>query len=541
MKKQISICLFLLSKIILLAQEENGDDLELFLQRRRDQEINKLLMNELKKEDSLEEEKSILKQSENKTFYIKKIELVGENLPKINKVNKFLKENSKKYMGLAEIQNLTKTLTNIYISKGYVGARVLIPTDQNLMSGELKLIVILGKIEAIKYNDNSKMDRLKVWLSFPKDKDNYLKLSNIERGINNINLAPQNNATMNILPGEEFGGSIVEIKNNRKSIFHGINLGYNNFGSKSTGKNKMNFSYDLGDVVGLNEVFSFYGNTNVFDDYNKKKDCNFGVELNVPFRSWNFGVSYNESKSSNTIQGNLQEIKFKNQTNLLSYKIGKIFYEYPQGKLRWDGSLNIKDKKSYVNNEKITVSSRKTKNLRNTLSLSGRAFKGAYYLSLSYQKGLESSFSESNYNKYNTYLKVIKPFVINNQIFTYEFSNSTQYTKNYLYSDEKYSLGNELTVRGYKNSVSGDNGYLFKNQIYYTLPEKLSNFRVYCGVDNGKVYDRGSKAEYLVGGALGLEYTNTNLSFDLSVGKALRKLHEKQEKPIVYFSVNTYF
>lgn len=548
--KNILTLSFLCIGIIVKAQNMNlaNNNFEEFLQKRQEMKIDNFLNKELEKEEVSSDEENILTYDEKVKFLIKKISLLGESTPKIKKIDILLKEYTNKKLGIKDIQELAKKLTNIYIQQGYIGARVLIPTNQNLKDGQLKFQVVLGKIESIKFNNDTEFDKFKTWWTFPTEKNSILKLSDIEHGIAVMNRVPQNNATMNVYPGDTFGGSIVEITNKKKSYLHGMYLNFANSGSDDTGKDKVTLNYSLGDLAGLNEIFSIYGATNIFDGYKNKKDNNFGAEITVPFKTWDTSISYNQSSSLNTFQGNVRELKFKGKNTLTSYRVGKVLLTYPQGKLRLDSSLNFKSKKNYVNNEKIEVSTRQSANWKNTLSLTGRIYNSVYYSSLSYQKGLDNFGASkdlgkdknspiSDYNKYNIYLKIIKPF----SKVTYEISGSAQYTKNSLYSDEKYSLGNEITVRGYKYGTSGNNGYFLRNQFYYPFPGEWRNVRLYGGIDTGEVGNKQSKKQHLLGSAFGIDYTNQYFAADLSLGIPLKKLSNNDDNHLVYFSINSYF
>lgn len=553
MQKKLALG-FLCFSVILKAQNVNliNNNFEEFLQKRQETEINKLLNKELEKEKKTQKDEGILTHDEKIKFLIKKITLVGEEIPEIKKIKVLLKKYTNQNLGIKEIQELAKKMTNIYIQQGYVGARVLIPTNQNLKDGELKFQIVLGKIESIDFNDDTDFYKFKTWWTFPTEKNSILKISDIEHGIAIINKVPQNKATMNIYPGDTFGGSIVKIKNERKSYFHGLYLNFSNSGNDDTGKNKIALNYSFGDLIGINEIFSLYGATNIFDNYQDKKDNNFGAEITIPFKTWDTGISYNQSSTLNTLQGNLRELKFKGENRLTSYRVGKVLLTYPQGKLRLDSSLNLKTKKNFVNGEKIEVSSRNSTNWKNTLSVTGKAFNSVYYSSLSYQKGIhsfgtsedlgkEKDSPNSDYEKYNVYLKIIKPFLVQNSNFTYEISGSAQYTRDNLYSDEKYSLGNEITVRGYRNGISGNNGYFLRNQIYYSLPGEWQNIRVYSGIDTGEAGDKESKKQHLLGNTFGIDYAAQYFSMDLSVGIPLKKISNNNDNHLIYFSINTYF
>lgn len=548
--KKILACSFICCSF--LARADQLNTLEDFLQKKKEAEINTILNNELKKEVMVSADENILQYSENRKFFIERIVLLGQNIPNLKKIDNLLKKYSNQDLGLNEIQDLVKKLTNIYIENGYVGARVLIPTTQNIKAKELKLQVILGNVEEIKFNNSSKNDKFKAWWTFPLEQNDILKLPDIEYGVNVINRVPQNNAVMNIYPGEFFGGSIIEVNNEKKSYLHGINIGFDNLGSKENGRYKTNINYSFGDVFNLNELFSIYGSANILDNYERKRDFNYGLDLSLPFKKLDMGLSYNAASNLSTIQGNIKELKFRGESKILSYRLGKVLLNHPKGKLKFDTILNLKSKKNYINDEKIEVSSRNSSSWKNTLSLNGRAFNSVYYTSISYQKGLkrfgvsedlgrDSDSPVSDYDKYSTYLKLIKPFSVNNNYFSYEFSAAAQYTGDNLYSDEKYSIGNESTVRGYENSVSGNRGYFLRNQIYYTLPVESRNLRVYTGIDTGETGDKKTLNTHLLGGAVGIDYTTKYASFDLSLGVPLKKIENNKDEYLIYFSVNLFY
>lgn len=548
--KRILIFSFICCNILVKANQLNT--IEEFLQKKQETEINTLLNNELKKDVKASENESILEYDENKKYFIEKIILSGQSVPNLKKVDKILINYSNQKLGVKEIQDLAKKLTNVYIENGYVGARVLIPTNQNIKAGELKLQIILGNMEEIRFNNNFKNDSFKAWWTFPLEQNDILKLPDIEYGISVLNRVPQNNAIMSIYPGEFFGGSIIEVNNVKKSYLHGINVGFDNSGSKENGRYKTNISYSFGDVFNLNELFSIYGSANILDNYERKRDFNYGLDISLPFKKLDMGLSYNAASSLSTIQGNIKELKFQGESKIFSYRLGKVLLNHPKGKLKFDTFLNLKSKKNYINDEKIEVSSRNSSNWKNTLSLNGRAFNSVYYTSISYQKGLkkfgvskdlgrDSDSPVSNYEKYSTYLKLIKPFSVNNSYFSYEFSAAAQYTADNLYSDEKYSIGNESTVRGYENSISGNRGYFLRNQIYYTLPTEFRNLRVYTGIDTGETGDKKTLSTHLLSGTVGIDYTTKYASFDLSLGVPLKKIENNKDEYLIYFSVNLFY
>lgn len=69
-------------------------------------------------------------------------------------------------MGIGEINKLMRDVTNYYVDKGYVTARVAIP-QQDMKSGNLQILVIEGTIEDIILNENTWRDKAQVNMAFP--------------------------------------------------------------------------------------------------------------------------------------------------------------------------------------------------------------------------------------------------------------------------------------------------------------------------------------------------------------------------------------
>lgn len=92
MQKKLALS-FLCFSVILKAQNANliNNNFEEFLQKRQETEINKLLNKELEKEEKLQKDEGILTHDEKTKFLIKKITLLGEEIPEIKKIKVLLK------------------------------------------------------------------------------------------------------------------------------------------------------------------------------------------------------------------------------------------------------------------------------------------------------------------------------------------------------------------------------------------------------------------------------------------------------------------
>lgn len=109
---------------------------------------------------------------------------------------------------IEQIQFLVKSITNYYIGEGFITTRAYLE-EQDISSGILVISVIEGKIEAISLDGLSPTILNMV---FPNMKNSVLNLRDIEQGLEQLNRLRSQKISINILPSEIAGYSLVELK-----------------------------------------------------------------------------------------------------------------------------------------------------------------------------------------------------------------------------------------------------------------------------------------------------------------------------------------
>ncbi|CNH85822.1 hemolysin activator protein [Yersinia frederiksenii] len=140
-------------------------------------------------------------------------------------------------------QLLARELTQIYLSKGYITARIqFIPPKTD---DELGLDVTEGFIEKIESDD----PQLAVESIFPNMTGKPLNITQLDQGLDQANRLPSNKITIDILPGPQPGGSILKLSNIRSKPWH-LTTSLDNYGNKSTeswlSRNSFSFDNPLG-------------------------------------------------------------------------------------------------------------------------------------------------------------------------------------------------------------------------------------------------------------------------------------------------------
>ena len=496
MKLKIICFLVIFTNFLFASQQEiNREE-----RRRKEEEFKKI-----EKEDSFNN-KYPTNELDNITSEvgseIKIIEVKGNTILSKNKIENL----KKKYVGKRggkNVINFVKELENLYLEKGYITTRVKIDIENsNFKAGKIQCIVIEGYIENIVMNGES--NNSKIFASFPTKEKEVLNIKDLDEGIDNLNSISANNAKLDILAGENLGGSIIDIKNETsKKISAAVN--YNNLGQKSTGEERIKLALTIEDFLGIND--SFTGSYQRKLGRNKKYNDNenFSFYYRIPFKYWEFSIIKDQSEYKNTITGLGQSYKSTGISKNMNYSLRRVIHRNEVGKTTLGLTLTNKETKNYIDDEKLILSSRKLSVLKLDIGHQRRLFNGMFFGEIAYYEGLkrfgaerddweykDSTSPKAQFQKYTMDINWYKPFKINNQNFSYRFSFSGQYSDDILYSSEKMSIGDDTTVRGFKeNSIMGDKGIYIRNELAYNY-NFLEPFIAY---DIGRVKDV-TKDEY---------------------------------------------
>lgn len=135
--------------------------------------------------------------------------------------------------------------------------------------------------------------------------------------------------------------------------------------------------------------------------------------------------------------------------------------------------------------------------------------------------------------------------MVKEQRFSYRTALSAQYSKDILYSSEKLGIGDDSTIRGFReNSIMGDKGIYTRNELGYSY-KFLEPFIAY---DIGRVKDvykddrykrRGSE---MSGASIGLRAYLSHLDMSLTYSKPMTApSYIKKNTHEIYFTITVKF
>lgn len=537
--KKFIIFIFFNLNILSFANLQNEIDKDKLRvkQYEEQKQINKVLK---KKENKMNELKTVPKKSD---FKISKIKIIGNSVLESFQINKIIK----KYIG--ENKNLyllINELENKYISKGFITTRVNLDIKKSdFIKGDIILLVSEGKINKIFYNNKEKA--LKTFITFPQENNQILNLRNLDQGIDNL----ADNSTMDIKPAIKNSFSDIYIKRKNKPITVGVN--YNNLGQKETGLNRIKLFLNLYNTVGLNENLYLSYQTKLQRQFKDRNTSNFSLRYSIPFKYYNFSYSYDYSSYLRTINSLSRKYRATGNTQNQSFEINRVIYRNDNHKISLGTNLTLKKSKNYIDDVKLITGSRNLSVLRLYSSYIGRFYGGLLSGDISTSFGLkkfganidshewyrEESSPKAQFRKYNFDLSWYKPI----KNFYYKLNIGGQYSKDILYSQEKMSIGDDTTVRGFKDeSLQGDKGIYFRNEIGY---KGLNILEPYIAYDYGRAINNKvivERNEIVQGLTVGVRATLGYFESNIAVSKAIDRPHYfKNKRPVIYTSLSFRF
>lgn len=470
-------------------------------------------------------------------------------------------------MGSIEVFRLVSELTNFYIKKGYVTTQVTI-IPASLKTGELSLRVLWGTLHGFQKNGSKPnwREKTRLFTAMPLAKGKPLRMSDIDQALDNMmRVSPSDR--LQIVATDKSGQSTINHISDR-FIPLSLHLGMNNSGYKESGWNQYYASASLKNILGINDVFNYYYS---FNDLKNKKDeqQSKNLSFSFPIGYWSTDFSYYQSSYIKNIGGIYNGgYKSDGSSERYSLKLSRVFHRNDKGK--FTGYLKIENRKNNnsIMNIPISVSSKNYSSATTGLTWVGPIVRGWGYADLSMTAGrpwFNSAWKNDpdldgfdiNYKKLNGIInwnKQILEMVPGRISLDYELNGAFQYTNDRLVSDARYTLGDEYTIRGYKeNSVSAErvawisNTFKIPLNIDYATIYRISPF---VGIDFGMARKNCSTntlcpKDYLSGAAAGFKFTSKYFNGSLSSGWPMKKPKSLENTKLdnynLYFNVDVGF
>ncbi|PNS12796.1 peptide transporter [Mixta theicola] len=375
-------------------------------------------------------------------------------------------------LGMPQINQLIRDVSQWYISRGYITSRAFI-TEQNLASGQLRITVLEGKLQAI-YLDGG--DSRQLSMAFPGRVGKLLNLRDIEQGMEQINRLRTTPVQIEILPGDKPGYSIVNLTATPEFPLTST-LSFDNSGQKSTGVGQLNASLTANNPLGLADKWIIGGGRS--SAFSHARDAqNFQAGVSVPYGYGLFDYSYSWSDYRSTINNN--GFNWLSHGDSQAHRLTGSWVVFRNGEIKTGlmAGLSQRSSHNWLNDTLLRSSSRRLTSLQlginHTQKIAGGVAtfnplfsRGMPWFDAEHDGGKSGSLPKAEFRKWSLSASFQRPIT---QDLWWLTSAYGQWSPDRLYGSERLTLGGESSVRGFKEQyLSGDNGGYWRNELNYRL------------------------------------------------------------------------
>lgn len=433
-------------------------------------------------------------------------------------------------LNLAQITAITESVSDWYISRGYITSRAFL-TEQDLSTGELRLAILEGKLRDIRLEGES--PRL-LKMAFPGLKGKVLNLRDIEQGMEQINRVRTQPVQIDILPDEQPGYSVVSLTATPERPLS-LSLGFDNSGQKSTGVGQVTGSLVANNPLGFaDRWFISGGRSSAFSPTRDARNLQAGVS--VP---WGYGLlDYVYSRSNYRSGLDNQGFTWYSRGDSTTHRLSANWVTFRNGEIKTGLMAGISHYSShnYLNDSLLRISSRKLSSLQLGVTHTQKIAGGVATFNPTFSRGMpwfdaegdsgkSDEQAKAQFRKWSLSASFQRP--LRNDLW-WLTSLYGQWSPDRLYGNERLTLGGTSSVRGFKEQyLSGDNGGYLRNELNYTLftLPAVGQVNAVLALDGGWLhrdrYDEFASGT-LWGGALGLSTSNRYVATQLTLGTPLK-------------------
>lgn len=463
-------------------------------------------------------------------FTLREISLDGATLIKPAAQKTLLSPWLNRCLDMAQLTQLTNSVTDWYVSRGYITSRAFL-TEQDISRGNLRLVVMEGRLQAIKMTD-APPRTLK--MAFPGLEGGVLNLRDIEQGMEQINRTRTVPVQIEILPGDNAGWSVVNLTAKPEFPVTG-SVSFDNSGQKSTGTGQFSGALFFNNPLGLADTWFVNGGRS--SDFSHSHDAqNVAAGFSLPYGYTLLDYNYSWSNYLSTIDNNGWLWRSTGDTQTHRLNVSHVLYRNGNSKTALIGGLQHRISHNYLDDVLLQSSSRKLSSFSVGLNHTHKLLGGVGTLNPVFTRGMPWFEAETDHGKNDEQPK--------SQFRKWSLSASFQrpvadglwwlssaygqWSPDRLHGAEQLSIGGESSVRGFKEHyISGNNGGYLRNELngsLFTLPY-VGQISAFAAVDGGWLqsdkYDPRS-AGTLWGSATGLSVAGKHASSQLTLSLPLK-------------------
>ena len=450
----------------------------------------------------------------------------------------FLRHIARDYEGrelsLKEINEAVGKMNRELMERGFSTSRVVIP-EQNLSSGEFRLVLQIGRIHAVRFAEGS--DTLYTYNLFPFREGDVLNVRDIEQGLEQAKRLPSQDITVKLLPAQEPQMTDVLLTVTRgKNVYGTISL--DDSGLKDTGKLQLYGNVGVDQIFQRNDILRVGMNLDGAQDGYAKGTRGHNISYTIPYGAHTFTLSYQRSKYHQTVESRPYDFISAGDTNISTFSWDYVLHRSSSMKTSMDIRLKKRNSHSFINDVELPIQAMHQTSLE--VGYAERLYidQDTLYFRIAHRFGLgwlgaqeEKTYPDAPKTRYRLWLfdmDYIHPFTFGHRPATFTTSLHGQWTMNEqrLYGVDMISMGGRYTVRGFdgETTLMGTNGWYLRNEFATKFPKQKAE--LYLGLDVGAVYGYGAdlyNGHVLAGAALGVRGTVNDISYDVFAAAPIEK------------------
>ena len=460
---------------------------------------------------------------------VKKILVTGYTVFSEREIEEIIKVYHGEKLSFSELRNITKTITDLYVSRGYITSGAFLP-EQEIVDGIINVQVIEGKLEDIKIKGLKNLQENYI-SSFISSTQTSQVLSsskqspplNINSLKNDLNLLKRNSSIKNIeaelVQGTESNLSVLLIEIEEIAPFQ-AKLSFDNYRSPSVGEFQGTLKTSYGNLIGVSDrALAQYNLTEGFDAYS--------VGYEIPLNSKNGTISLEyRNGDSEIIEDSFNEVDIRAESDTVSLQYRQPIIYQLEKEVALGIAFKRQNSETFILDDlpfSFTAGPQQGRSVVSVLKLMGswleRSPNSVFALSSELNFGLDLFDATVNDSApdglFFSWLGQVQWTKALNQDRNLLLVTrlATQLTPDSLLPLEQLTLGGIGTIRGYRqNQEVGDNGVVGTIEIYVPLVGdhiSSSNLNLIPFFDGGTVWnnnDSDSETDSLISLGIGLDW-----------------------------------
>ena len=439
-----------------------------------------------------------------------------------------------KELSLSDINKLIHAMNQSLMARGFSTSRIAIP-EQNLSSGELRLVLQIGYIGTVRFAEGS--DALYWKNLFPFHEGDILNVRDIEQGIEQAKRIPSQDISVQLLPSDQPQRTDVVLTVKRGKNFYGT-ISVDDSGLEDTGKLQWYTSIGIDQPFHKNDMLRIGMNLDGARDGYEKGTRGHNISYTYPYGRHIFSFSYQRSKYHQTVESIPYNFISAGDSNISTLSWDYVLHRSAAMKTSMDIRLRKRNSHSFLNDVELPIQAMHQTSME--VGYAERLYidRDTLYFRLAHRFGLgwlgaqkEKPYDDAPKTLYRMWLldvDFVHPFEFSHRPATFTTSFHGQYTMDdmRLYGVDMISMGNRYTVRGFDGEITlmGTNGWYLRNELSTRFPKQKAE--LYLGLDVGAVYGYGAdlyNGHTMRGAAVGLRGSIDTVSYDVFAAMPIRK------------------